>query len=58
MKVWHFLHVSSQIIRKQRYRSNATTIASSSDLQIAVTSTTNQATQAALWVTPEPGLIA
>jgi len=27
MKVWHFLQVSSEIIGKQRYRSNATTMA-------------------------------
>jgi hypothetical protein len=43
MKVWHFLQVSSEIIGKQRYRSNATARASSTDLQIAVSSTTNQA---------------
>jgi hypothetical protein len=43
MKVWHFLQVSSEIIGKQRYRTNVTTLASSIDLQIVVASTTNQA---------------
>ena len=43
MKVWHFLQVSSEIIGKQRYRSNLTAMASSADLQIAVSLTTKQA---------------
>ena len=43
MKIWHFLQVSSEIIGKQRYRSNATTLDSSTDLQIVVASTANQA---------------
>jgi len=43
MKVWHFLQVSSEVIGKQRYRSNATAMASSTDLQLAVSSTTNEA---------------
>ncbi|MBV8415406.1 MAG: hypothetical protein JO251_09380 [Verrucomicrobia bacterium] len=43
MKVWHFLHVSSEIIGKQRYRSNPTAMASSADLQSAVSLTTKQA---------------
>jgi hypothetical protein len=41
MKAWHFLQVSSEIIGKHRHRSDVTRMTSSTDLQIAVTSTTN-----------------
>jgi hypothetical protein len=42
MKAWHFLQVSSEIIRKHCHRSDVTRMTSSTDLQIAVTSTTNE----------------
>jgi hypothetical protein len=43
MKARHFLQVSSEIIGKHRHRSDVTGMTSSTDLQIAATSTTNQA---------------
>jgi hypothetical protein len=41
MKARHFLQVSSEIIGKRRHRSDVTRMTSSTDLQIAVTSTAN-----------------